>query len=685
MGYVVSAKSADPYTGVILEVEQSPEDRGSNPRISATRFGGGTAAQYQFILKGHFTQYLVDSAENNDDVLEDSPPSTGATINRLYIRNTGASNVGQRAARPVWHKGAGAPDTSLGVDGDWYFRESNRNIYKKASGSWATDNASDSDYAEPAFFGLNTDLSGSNTEAWQQDTDSVCASFANQASYPGPAAPRLTRTTQGSQQVTVFFAENERPLTDLAPITHAQWRTVTLPAGAVSRSTSVIASFDARGVLDTQDGTIFYLRDTGSTIKRYTIDTAGNADEEGTVVLSGGGATTATGLGAVAGGEYIVNSSDLWGRVSNLAYTFIGDLTNPGVDLSPLTIVNGTLYNVVTNQSSGGWFVDVREISPSDASLVSRPARTLRRTDNNGANYSLSAACGRGSDIYIVSSTGVLTADLIRIADVTGTTTIARIGPVTGLVTPNQATTAVWHRVGMVSRGEPLFLTIPFTFRRTARDMPHVETHLYRGTLSGLGLALEFVAAIAEADGTTVALGTEAFSGTLDRSGELAVSDTDSTDLQTLTIRYNSSTQIRLSATFDSGFSMFGKTLHINGVSTGSSGSGPWTIGTSHALWNELNTLMAGGTIGIEIYDTSSPVQYGAWQDLTCCVESSHVTIENLTNDQLIQVEVWNLDGSGKESNRVRENTFAQADPAPDPIPLVGTNTSGGALLQWHE
>ena len=714
MGYVVSANSADPYQGIVLVVEESPEDAGSNQRIRATRYGGGTNGRYEFILKGHFASFLLDVQEINDDVLEDAPPSSGQTISKLYTDSLNASRRATGTAQPVWHKGAAAPDNTLGGDGDWYFRESNRQIYKKTGGTWSVDNTSDADYAEPAFFAKNTDLSGTSATAWQQDTDSVCASYAIQETYPGPAAPRLTRTSQGNQQVTVYFAENERPLADLAPIAHAQWRTVTLPAGAVSRSSTVIASFNAQGVLRSSFGPLFGLMSNlGNSnvdppvergLYRYTVSDEGNVTRIGEVTWQNS-PTDNTNFEdisnrysrafSVRGGEYIVapyrittgRRAALWERVDDTTYSYVGDLISTNNrDFEYGTWLGSTLYVAGATQLL------------SSVNLATGEATQVSGIRGFGSGVS-SGGWARGifeygGDIYYValstvgSSSTVHRYSLYR-ANLTGSAH-TRIGLVSGINFTEVASNTIVEYFHFLALGSDIYVSVVHTPQTLFSPSP-TAVKLYKATVSGSGLALQYLADVPTPVGRTTynglgfTLGSKAFTGVLDRTPELAVNDADSTDLQTLNIRYNDASEIRLSATFDSGFSMFGKTLHINGISTGSSGNGPWTIGTSHALWNELNTLMAGGTIGIEIYDTSSPVQYGAWQDLTCCVESDHVTIENLTNDQLIQVEVWNLDGSGKESSRVRENTFAQADPAPDPIPLVGTNTSGGALLQWHE
>ena len=37
----------------------------------------------------------------------------------------------------AWHTGAGLPQASLGANGDWYFRTSNAGLYRKASGAWS--------------------------------------------------------------------------------------------------------------------------------------------------------------------------------------------------------------------------------------------------------------------------------------------------------------------------------------------------------------------------------------------------------------------------------------------------------------------------------------------------------------------------------------------------------------------
>lgn len=62
--------------------------------------------------------------------LNNAPPN--ATYWRL-IADKGATG----AAGSTWHSGTGAPAAELGSDGDYYFRTSNSDIYKKAAGTWS--------------------------------------------------------------------------------------------------------------------------------------------------------------------------------------------------------------------------------------------------------------------------------------------------------------------------------------------------------------------------------------------------------------------------------------------------------------------------------------------------------------------------------------------------------------------
>lgn len=645
---IVSAETAPaPYYGIIVTLAESPEDSGVGAVLWLRRQGQSTI--YSVRLTGHFRAFLLGTAQR-PPVINDGGPSSGLDDLTRAILLANDTN-------PVELIASGDAPTPL-------------------TGSWS----SSAGYAAAPMTG---------------DID------AQNSAYPGPGAPKVTHIDQGNRQVTVYFVAGTSPTSLLDHIFSFRWRTATVPAGAVAASIRIREGFDARGVYAASLGDPelwFRPQAVANVVHRaaltatHALDSTRAEAEFDNVPQNNG--LTSDGFRLSSDGEYAIIDASIGGstvdillsRSSDSAWDYEVTLDRR---LAEIEQVSGTLYGAAGNtlytiDPSTGVTTVVGSPVPSGSSIWAMTYVSLWGSDEFLIGFRLPLSDSEPFKVRYARMTlaGALVVGSNQRWDNYG------------------VSNPIPHPWSAVQRGRALLaFTTGSKDRTVSRDS---QMRIETWEADGNGFSLTEAGDSGHVASVIVNTGTgddqtaprfqrgwpalRASGAAVDRGPETVFQDDARDDIRTLSIRYLSGASVRVTATFAPGFSMSGKTLRVDGAAMPSAGAGPWDVDSGDgSVWTTLDNLSGGGTVGIEILSAGQSIAYGAWSDTTCCIESDHVTLENLTNDQLIQFEVWAEDGSGRSGSKAVGLTAAEAPDAPDAIPIVGTNTSGGVLLQWPE
>jgi hypothetical protein len=151
-------------------------------------------------------------------------PQTFKIGNGVTPWNTLAFSGAGVGGGTTWYTGSGAPSNTLGVDGDFYLRSSNSDVYRKASGAWsvvANIRGQQGVQGTPGINGKNPEFQFSTTHfQYRLIGDSTWLDLYPIESLRGPAgqdgadgqdAPSITRTS------LVLSAPMGMTVADVAP------------------------------------------------------------------------------------------------------------------------------------------------------------------------------------------------------------------------------------------------------------------------------------------------------------------------------------------------------------------------------------------------------------------------------------------------------------------------------------
>ena len=701
MASITGFRTAHPYKGVVVDADVNGLDF-----WIADRIGVDDVYKIRHSDSAIFSAFVVG---------EWNPSQTSAlsgSLSDLYTSATsGPDFTGGQYGGFDWHRISGAPSDDLGRNGDWAIDVSGPTYYSKDDGAWTNEGSTaPTNTPLPVYIISDDDLgnpSSPSAASIRSHASTLAAAFGRREHYPGPRLPIITAIVQGDMQATFHLREDRRRFQELTPRFHMGYRLVNISGGTdvTSAIVEIDEHYNAIGVFNGAQGGLsfvrskesdvegqayelerIYLNDTGDVESRETfsltnLPASQNADDSGVLCKH---VAAASGLDWMATRRTDSNGTlktALLERQSNgTDFRYRRDVFPPDHiihDLGRRDPQLGTLGAYYVHNGANVRFLEFDDGGTANIDLIAYPSELT------GVSVDVEAIFGIQRTIYFIGVRG--DEDNPRIymwkVEFDGTPEAEYIGQVTGMQWPS-ATSRVLD-VRATEQGGQTFVSM------THRDGDDIEeTHLYRGQVTESGMALTFLAMLDDPEiaqgGSILALDPQLAS---DEPGEIVFEDDDAAEITALRVHYETTDDIEVTATYAAGFSLGSRTLHINGY--GLSGSGPWTFNrTSDSTGYTLfNALRAGGTLSIVIGNGVS-VSNGSWNSLGNNTDGTF-TIENLVNDRVFWFLAWMEDGGRARSNpeaadeEVGGYTLARAPSAPPPIPLTGTNTNEGILLQW--
>ena len=690
MATITEFKTADPYKGVLLSL--SEDAHGSTTFVYvwlADRIGSDTVVRVGLSsggsAEGAFPKYLIADDDVNGYVWE----YVSGALSGLYA----AAAFATPQSPPTWHKVTGAPPSSLGAVGDRAVDVAGPTYYKK-TGEAEWDSGSSSAPSVPLpIYAVSDDSLGNPTSPTASEirshADTLAAAYGNIRDYERPNSPILNQIEQGDMQATIYFQEGKRLIRDLVPrfIFFHQIIEITADTSEESFTFTIPDAYDSLGYWNDTRGGLMHVRgkSTGGTpayeLEWANLNPAGDAVVEGPITLSGVPASSETDdsetlCGNPAGGLdmawLMLRRTDSAGDVKTglfemtdrRAYTYRRDLDEDdwvATDLSRRDDLSSNRAYFIQQGETALRFV--RFETGEAISVTGAP--TPSELTNVPMLYE--ATFGIGTTIYVLGwrTDEDNPAGHLWFVDFDGTPESEYGGEIVGMDWPTSASRILDMRA--TEHGNDIFVAISYA----ASDVLQ-ETHLYRGQVTGAGMTLTKLANIEDADisngGFILA---NAHQDVTEAGRTVLHDDPDHEQVTRIEVVRNGLEELTMTFTLANGYDATGKRFIFNGVlmptPTPVSSQVSWTLSSNDAnptLYNAVNMLRAGGTVGISITEGSVTILPTA-NTQVCCNIVDHVTIENVPNAEIIRFEVRVVDGSGQESLSTVGFTSARAPLAP--------------------
>ena len=254
---------------------------------------------------------------SNSDVYKKASGAWSVLLNIQGAAGANGSNGASGTNGATWYSGSGAPSNGTGADGDFYLRTSNSDVYKKASGAWSVL------LNIQGAAGANGS-NGANGAIWYSGNGAPSSGLgANGDCYLRTDTSQIYQKSAGSWTAVLYIGGPQGPQGNQG----AQGYSVLHGSGAPSSGTGVDGDF----YIDTSAWTIYGPKASGAWGSSTNIASS-------SAVLSGSGAPS-SGLG-VDGDFYIDTSawniygpkaSGAWGSANSLVGPQ-GAQGNPGPD-----------------------------------------------------------------------------------------------------------------------------------------------------------------------------------------------------------------------------------------------------------------------------------------------------------------------------------------------------------------
>ena len=705
MTSITGFRTAHPYKGVVVTGDDRDvtfwiADRIGVDTVWKIRHNEGTAIFNAFILG------------------EWNPSQTTAisgSLSDLYTSATsGPDFTGGQYGGFDWHIVSGMPDGDLGRNGDRAIDLSGPTYYAKNDGAWTATTAP-THVPLPVYVVSDDDLgnpTNPSASSIRSHANALAAAFGRQEHYEGPRRPIISSITQGDMQAIFHIREDRRRFHELTPRFHLGYRPLNVTGGTdvTSNIFEIADDYNAIGVYNGAQGGLSFVRSKESDIsgqayeleRIYLNDTGDVQSREAFTFTnlpssqnSDDSSVYCNHIAAASGLDWIVTrrtdsngilKTALMERQNDgTTFRYRRDVFPPNHvihDLGRREPQLGTFGAYYVHDNASLRFLEFDDGSTAIIGLIAYPSELT------GVSVDVEAIFGIQRTIYFIGVRG--DEDNPRIymwkVEFDGTPEAEYLGQVTGMQWPSSSSRVLDVRA--TEQGGQTFISM------THRDGNDIEeTHLYRGIVSESGMALTFLAVLDDPEitqgGSILSLDP---SLATDEPGEVVFSDDDATEITALRVHYETTDNIEVTATYATGFSLGSRTIHINGRSL--SGSGPWTFNriSDSTDFTLFNGLRAGGTLSIVIGNGVS-VSTGGWNAYGSPIVENGMTftIENLVNDQVFWYRAWIEDGGRHRLNpdvdlsgsQLESYTLARAPSAPPPIPLTGTNTNEGVLLQW--
>ena len=638
--------------------------------------------------------------------------AVSGSLSDLYTSATsGPDFTGGQYGGFDWHKVSGLPDDDLGRRYDRAIDVSGPTYYHKDADGWTTTSAP-SHVPLPIYIISDDDLgnpANPSAASIRSHSATLVAAYGRQEHYPGTRRPIIDAIEQGDMQATFRLREDRRRFQELSTRFHMGYRHVNISGGTdvTSAIVEIDEHYNAIGVFNGAQGGLsfvrskesdvegqayelerIYLNDTGDVESRETFNLTNlpasqNADDSGVLCKH---VAAASGLDWMATRRTDSNGTlktALLERQSNgTDFRYRRDVFPPDHiihDLGRRDPQLGTLGAYYVHNGANVRFLEFDDGGTASIDLIAYPSELT------GVSVDVEAIFGIDRTLYYFGPRNDENNPRVYLWRMAfdGTPESEYLGLVTGIQWPSSSSRILDMRA--TEQGGQTFVSV------THRDGNAIqETHLYRGQVTESGMALTFLAMLddpaIDQGGSILSLDPDLAS---DEPGEVVFSDDDAAEITALRVHYETTDDIEVTAIYAAGFSLGSRTIHINGRNL--SGAGPWSFNrTSNSTdYTLFNGLRAGGTISIVIGDGVS-VSLGGWNSLGTNTDGVF-TVENLVNDRVFWFLAWVSDGGRARGNadasytdgEVEGYTLARAPSAPPPIPLTGTNTNEGVLLQW--
>ena len=106
-------------------------------RATKTSAAGTIADQQMEAFRGLTFDQIATTAANIDGVYDTDTRYTSASAAGQRLNTLSSCPNGQSYCIPTWFVGSGTPSNAVGINGEFYARTPDGEVFKKASGSWS--------------------------------------------------------------------------------------------------------------------------------------------------------------------------------------------------------------------------------------------------------------------------------------------------------------------------------------------------------------------------------------------------------------------------------------------------------------------------------------------------------------------------------------------------------------------